>query len=58
MDVTKDLDVIKQLFSNLSEHDKRAFLLSVSVQDNIKKVIQPKKISQCLHCESTHFVKN
>lgn len=43
MDVTKNLDVIKQLFSNLSEHDKQAFLLSVSAKDNIKKVIQPKK---------------
>lgn len=58
MDVTKNLDVIKQLFSNLSEHDKQAFLLSVSAKDNIKKVIQPKKISCCLHCESKHFVKN
>lgn len=58
MGITKDLDVLKQLFSNLSEADKRAFLRSFTLNENIRRIATPKEISHCLHCRSTHFVKN
>ena len=56
--VTKELDILKQLFENLSDADKQSFLTSVSQKDQVKKVIQPRKITHCPHCQSTHFVKN
>ena len=56
--VTKEIDILKQLFSNLSEKDKQAFLSTVSKSGDIKKVIQPKEVTECPHCQSTHFVKN
>ena len=56
--VTKELDILKQLFSNLSEEDKQQFLVSVSQQSEIKKVVLPKEIICCPHCQSKHFVKN
>lgn len=56
--ITKELDILKQLFSNLSEGDKQTFLDSISKTDDIKKIIQPKEVTECPHCQSTHFVKN
>ena len=56
--VTKELDILKQLFSNLSEKDKQQFLVSVSQQSEIKKVVLSKEIICCPHCQSKHFVKN
>ena len=56
--VTKELDILKQLFENLSDTDKQAFLTSVSQKEQVKKVIEPRKITNCPHCQSTHFVKN
>ena len=56
--VTKELDILKQLFENLSDEDKQSFLTSVNQKDQVKKVIQPRKITHCPHCQSTHFVKN
>lgn len=56
--VTKELDVLKQLFSNLSEADKQQFLISVIQKNEVKKVFRPKEITCCPHCQSMHFVKN
>lgn len=56
--VTKELDILKQLFENLSDTDKQAFLTSVSSKEQVKKVIEPRKVTKCPHCQSTHFVKN
>ena len=56
--ITKELDILKQLFENLSETDKQAFLTSVSPKEQVKRVIEPRKITNCPHCQSTHFVKN
>ena len=35
--VTKELDILKQLFENLSDTDKQAFLTSVSQKNRLKK---------------------
>ena len=56
--ITKELDVLKQLFSSLSEEDKHQFLASVSQNNEIKKVIQHKEVTCCPHCQSKHFVKH
>ena len=48
--VTKYLDILKQLFENLSDADKQNFLTSVSQREQIKKVIQSKQITNCPHC--------
>ncbi len=56
--VTKELDILKQLFENLSDEDKQSFLISISQKDQVKKVIRPRKITNCPHCQSVHFVKN
>ena len=56
---TKEIDVLKQLFENLSDDDKKQFLSEIADPKlAIKKVIQPRKVEQCPHCQSTHFVKN
>lgn len=56
--VTKELDVLKQLFSNLSDEDKHTFLTSIAQMGQVKKIVAPKEITCCPHCQSTHFVKN
>ena len=56
--ITKELDILKQLFENLSDTDKQAFLTSISPKKQVKIVIEPRKITNCPHCQSTHFVKN
>ena len=43
--VTRELDILKQLFENLSDEDKQSFLTSLSQKDQVKKVIQPRKIT-------------
>ncbi len=43
--VTKELDILKQLFDNLSDTDKQAFLTSVRSKEKVKKVIEPRKIT-------------
>lgn len=55
---TKELNILKQLFDNLSDTDKQAFLASVNGQEQVRKVLKPKKVESCPHCQSTHFVKN
>lgn len=57
--ITREIDVLKQLFENLSEEDKQQFLLDVSKsKSTLQKIIQPRKISCCSHCQSIRFVKN
>lgn len=56
--VTRELDILKQLFQSLPDSEKRQFLASVSQKIEIKKVVEPKKITCCPHCQSAHFVKN
>lgn len=56
---TKEIDILKQLFQNLSDQDKQQFLADISnTQNVIQKVIQPREVKSCPHCQSTHFVKN
>ena len=55
---TTELDVLKQLFSSLSEEDKQQFLTAISRSDEIKRVVQPKEVACCPHCQSKQFVKN
>ncbi|WP_375659092.1 IS1595 family transposase [Bartonella sp. MR30HLJHH] len=57
--ITNEIDVLKQLFSNLSEQDKQKFLVEISTQkQTITKMIQRKIVSCCSHCQSKHFMKN
>lgn len=59
MKTTHEIDVLKQLFENLSEQDKQLFLSQItSGQSVIQKAIQPREVKACPHCQSTHFVKN
>ena len=55
---TKNIDILKQLFNNLSEKEKQLFLGDISGQNSLEKVIAAKEVSKCPHCDSTHFVKN
>lgn len=55
---TKNIDILKQLFNNLSDKEKQAFISEISNQNTLKKIIEPKEVTHCPHCESTHFVKN
>lgn len=57
--ITKEIDVLKQLFESQTEEDKKQFLTEISSSENaIQKVIYPKEIKFCPHCQSRHFVKN
>lgn len=59
MKITHDIDVLKQLFENLSDTDKQQFLREItSSKAAIQKVIQPREVKTCPHCQSAHFVKN
>ena len=56
---TKEIDILKQLFENLSGVEKQRFLSEIACpKAAIQKVIQPRKVETCPHCQSTHFVKN
>ena len=55
---TSNIDILKQLFNNLSDKEKQTFISEISSQNTLKKVIEPKEVTHCPHCESTHFVKN
>lgn len=56
---TKEIDILKQLFENLSDVEKQRFLSEIArPKTAIQKVIQPRKVETCPHCQSTHFVKN
>lgn len=54
----KSIDVLAQLFSELSEQDKQWFLAKISDTANLTKSIQPKEITCCPYCQSAWFVKN
>ena len=59
MKITHDIDVLKQLFENLSDTGKQQFLSEITnSKATIQKVIQPREVKTCPHCQSTHFVKN
>ena len=59
MKITHDIDVLKQLFENLSDIGKQQFLSEITnSKATIQKVIQPREVKICPHCQSTHFVKN
>lgn len=55
---TRNLDVLKQLYSTLSAQEKDLFLTSLSQKEVFDKTLQHRKISHCPHCNSEHFVKN
>ena len=55
---TNNLNILTQLFSTLSEHEKRDFLSSVSSSTELTKVIQSKEATHCPYCQSKYFVKN
>lgn len=56
---TTEIDIIKQLFENLSEQDKKAFIDSiVKKQEKVEKIITQHKAKCCPHCNSTSFKKN
>ena len=55
---TSNIDILKQLFNNLSDKEKQTFISEISSQNTLKIVIEPKEVTHCPHCESTHFVKN
>lgn len=45
---TKGLEILKQLFENLSDADKQTFLISVSQKEQVKKVSNSRKITNSL----------
>lgn len=56
---TKEIDILKQLFENLSDVEKQRFLSEITrPKAAIQKVIQPREAKACPHCQSAHFVKN
>ena len=56
---TKEIDILKQLFENLTDTDKQKFLSEITnSKTSIQKVIQPRTVEACPHCQSVHFVKN
>ncbi|ANE35595.1 IS1595 family transposase (InsA domain) [Campylobacter iguaniorum] len=53
-----ELEIVKQLFSTLSDDDKKSFLKSIKSKKQEQNFTFTKKIKECPHCKSTHFVKN
>ncbi|WP_107952361.1 IS1595 family transposase [Campylobacter concisus] len=54
-----ELEIVKQLFSTLSDDDKKSFLKSIkSKEKQEQNFTLTKEIKECPHCKSTHFVKN
>lgn len=52
-------EIVKQLFSTLSDDDKKSFLKSIKSKEKLEpNFIFSKEIKECPHCKSTHFVKN
>lgn len=57
--ISNEIEIIRQLFSSLSEKDKKTFLKSIKFQDESNKIEQIKReINHCPHCNSTEFSKN
>ncbi len=60
---TEELNVLRQLFNNLSENDKKTFLSSIFNETSQSKnktdsSVSPKLAKACPHCQSQKFVKN
>ncbi|QQX47382.1 IS1595 family transposase [Helicobacter pylori] len=54
-----ELEIIKQLFSTLSDDDKKSFLKSIKDNQQItEKLNFTRELKECPHCKSTHFKKN
>ncbi len=54
-----ELEILKQLFSTLSDDDKKSFLKSIQSKEQIaKKLHFTKDVKECPRCQSSHFVKN
>lgn len=54
-----ELEIVKQLFSTLSDGDKKSFLKSIKSKEKQEQNFTfTKEIKECPHCKSTHFVKN
>lgn len=54
-----ELEIVKQLFSTLSDDDKKSFLKSIKNKEKSEQnLILSKEIKACPHCKSTNFVKN
>lgn len=50
MKITHDIDVLKQLFENLSDTDKQLFLNEIAnSKAAIQKVTQPREVKACPH---------
>lgn len=55
----QELEIIKQLFSNLIDKDKKSFLKSIKPKEQInEKLNLSRDLKECPHCKSTYFVKN
>ena len=59
MNTKSKVNILKQIFYNLDDADKNAFLNSLNqYSHNANSVLPSKKVTKCPHCCSTHFVKN
>ncbi|WP_462109165.1 IS1595 family transposase [Campylobacter concisus] len=53
------LEIVKQLFSTLSDDDKKSFLKSIKSKEKSEQNFTfTKEIKECPHCRSTRFKKN
>ncbi|QKF91590.1 IS1595 family transposase [Campylobacter sp. CCUG 57310] len=56
---TTELDIIKQLFDNLNEKDRKDFIKSIKQHSKKpKNIATTHKANHCPHCNSLSFVKN
>ncbi|VYS92838.1 Uncharacterised protein [Campylobacter ureolyticus] len=54
-----ELEIVKQLFSTLSNDDKKSFLKSIKNKEKSEQNFTLlREIKECPHCKSTHFKKN
>ncbi|WP_103623937.1 IS1595 family transposase [Campylobacter concisus] len=54
-----ELEIVKQLFSTLSDDDKKSFLKSIKSKEKLEQNFTfIKEIKKCPHCKSTSFKKN
>lgn len=51
-----ELEIVKQLFSTLSNNDKKTFLKSIkSTEKSEQNFTLLRELKNCPHCKSTHF---
>ena len=59
MSTSNEVNILKQLYHNLNDADKTAFLNSINqLSHEVNSALSPKKVTLCPHCGSVHFVKN